>query len=86
MTWLLDTNVCVNYLRSGGGSSIARRLAEKNAADVMLCSVVKAELVFGALRSREAAANLAKVGQFTAAMASTMVTKASRPSFGPTAV
>jgi tRNA(fMet)-specific endonuclease VapC len=64
VTWLLDTNVCVHYLRLGDGSSIANRLAEKNAEDVVLCSVVRAELVFGALKSRDAAENLAKVGRF----------------------
>jgi len=64
VTWLLDTNACVNYLRSGDSSRIANRLAQTNAEDVVLCSVVRAELVFGALRSRDAAANLAKVSQF----------------------
>jgi tRNA(fMet)-specific endonuclease VapC len=63
VTWMLDTNACVDYLRAGGGSRIANRLAEKKAEDVVLCSVVRAELVFGALRSRDAAANLAKVGE-----------------------
>ena len=58
MTWLLDTNACVNYLRSGSGSRIAEHLAEKNAADVVLCSVVRAELLFGALRSNRVAENL----------------------------
>ena len=43
---------------------IANRLAQKNAEDVVLCSVVRAELVYGALRSRDAAANLSKVNQF----------------------
>ena len=66
MTWLLDTNVCVNYLRSGVGSPIAEHLAERNPEDVVLCSVVRAELVFGAIKSRDAAANLIKVGKFTA--------------------
>jgi tRNA(fMet)-specific endonuclease VapC len=39
-------------------------LAEKSAEDVVLCSVVRAELAFAALRSRDVAANLAKVNQF----------------------
>jgi tRNA(fMet)-specific endonuclease VapC len=64
VTWLLDTNVCVHYLRSGDGSPIATHMAEQNAEDVVLCSVVRAELVFGALKSRDAAENLAKVKQF----------------------
>jgi len=66
VTWLLDTDVCVNYLRSGAGSPIADHLAEKDPEDVVLCSVVRAELVFGAIKSRDAAANLIKVGKFTA--------------------
>jgi len=66
VTWLLDTNACVNYLRSGAGSSVAAHLAERDAKDIVLCSVVRAELVFGALKSRDAAANLIKVGKFAA--------------------
>lgn len=61
---MLDTNACVDYLRSGSGSRIARHLAERNAEDVVLCSVVRAELLFGALRSRDAVENYAKVGLF----------------------
>jgi tRNA(fMet)-specific endonuclease VapC len=64
VTWLLDTNVCVNYLRSGGGSPIADKLSETNPEDVVLCSVVRAELAFGALKSSDATGNLAKVGHF----------------------
>ena len=64
MKWLLDTNACVDYLRSGSGSRIARHLANRNADDVVLCSVVRAELLFGALRSRDTAENYAKVGLF----------------------
>jgi tRNA(fMet)-specific endonuclease VapC len=64
VNWLLDTNVCVNYLRSGDGSPTASRLAETNSDDIVLCSVVRAELVFGALKSREATENLAKVIAF----------------------
>jgi tRNA(fMet)-specific endonuclease VapC len=62
--WLLDTNVCVSFLRSGSHTKIARRLAEVGRDDVVLCSIVKAELFFGAIRSNEPAANLVKVNQF----------------------
>jgi len=64
MTWLLDTNACIEYLRAKGGSPIADHLADRNPDEVALCSVVRAELDFGALRSRDAAANLAKVHEF----------------------
>jgi tRNA(fMet)-specific endonuclease VapC len=66
VTWMLDTNACIDYLRFGGNSQIANRLASKNDKDVVLCSVVRAELIFGAIRSRDAAANLAQVGEFLA--------------------
>ena len=64
MTHFLDTNVCVNYLRSSGGSEITRRLLGFQAGDVMLCSVVKAELMYGVERSRNKTQNLAQVKNF----------------------
>ncbi|MCE5268771.1 MAG: type II toxin-antitoxin system VapC family toxin [Planctomycetaceae bacterium] len=70
MTWLLDTNACVDYLRAGRGSRIAERLAQSNVDEVTLCSVVKAELLFGAMRSRDAANNVAKVTMFVSRFSS----------------
>ena len=70
MTWLLDTNACVCHLRGGSGSRVAKRLGEKRPDEVTLCSVVRAELIFGALRSRDSAANLAKVAHFLSQFAS----------------
>jgi tRNA(fMet)-specific endonuclease VapC len=64
MTWLLDTNVCIEYLRSDRGLSIAGRLATKAPEEIVLCSVVRAELFFGAFRSCDAAANLSMVREF----------------------
>jgi tRNA(fMet)-specific endonuclease VapC len=52
MTYLLDTNVCVQYLR-GRNSSVLQRLRNTPTQDVHLCSVVKAELFLGALSERE---------------------------------
>jgi len=48
MTYLLDTNVCVQYLR-GRKQSVFQRLQSTPTQDVQLCSVVKAELFLGAL-------------------------------------
>jgi predicted nucleic acid-binding protein len=58
---LLDTNTCVQFLRHGVASPVARRLAAATPGDVVLCSVVVAELLFGALQSRDVAKNLADV-------------------------
>ena len=66
MTWVLDTNVCINYLKSAGHSGIKRKLSEHRPPDVALCSIVKAELLFGAMQSRNMADNAARLRQFFA--------------------
>jgi tRNA(fMet)-specific endonuclease VapC len=50
MMYLLDTNVCVQFLR-GRNPSVKKRLQNTPVVDVRLCSVVKAELYLGVLRS-----------------------------------
>jgi tRNA(fMet)-specific endonuclease VapC len=80
--WLLDTNACACYLRSECGSAIAQRLAEKRAEDIVSCSVVRAELLFGALRSNRAAENLAKVRRFLSPFASLPFDDAAAETYG----
>jgi tRNA(fMet)-specific endonuclease VapC len=63
MTYLLDTNVCVQYLR-GRNRSIVQRLQSTSPQDVRLCAIVKAELCLGALRSANPTQNRAKVDAF----------------------
>lgn len=63
MTFLLDTNVCVEYLR-GRNILVLRRLQKTPTTDMRLCSVVKAELYLGTLRSARPNANRAKVDAF----------------------
>ncbi len=82
MTWLLDTNACIHYLRSGDGSRIAARLAEKSAEEVVSCSVVRAELIFGAIRSAKAAENLAKVDAFLSRFVSLAFDDAAADEYG----
>lgn len=63
--FLLDTNVCVQYLR--GRSALVRgRLAACSTSDIRICSVVLTELYRGALRSARSAHNRASIDQFTA--------------------
>lgn len=50
MTYLLDTNFCIELLNHKE-SSAARKLASVSPQDVRLCSVVKAELYHGAYKS-----------------------------------
>ena len=49
MIYLLDTNVCVAALRDNH-SGAALRLAKETPGSVALCSVVRAELFYGAFK------------------------------------
>jgi tRNA(fMet)-specific endonuclease VapC len=64
VTFLLDTNAWVAYLRQKH-PSLVLRLQQQSRANVALCSVVLAELWFGAFRSgpNHQAANLALIHQ-----------------------
>jgi tRNA(fMet)-specific endonuclease VapC len=63
MTYLLDTNVCIAYL-NGRSSNVVQRLRGVSPSEIAVCSVVKAELFFGAMRSRNAAGTLARQRAF----------------------
>jgi tRNA(fMet)-specific endonuclease VapC len=69
--YTLDSNACISHLRTRGVSSVSRRLSAASAADVMITSIVVAELLYGAFRSRDAAKNLAEVKAFLSPFAST---------------
>ncbi|MDO9204838.1 type II toxin-antitoxin system VapC family toxin [Methylotenera sp.] len=57
MIRLLDTNACIQ-LWQRKNLNARRHLAQHCPADIALCSVVKAELLFGALRSEQKENNL----------------------------
>lgn len=66
---LLDTNICIAYL-NGSDDEVRRRLTELAPHHVALCSVVKAELLFGARRSQQVDRNLGRLAAFFAAFQS----------------
>lgn len=51
MLYLLDTNVCIRLL-NGTSTAVRQRLEATRRSDTAVCSVVKAELFYGAMRSR----------------------------------
>ncbi|MEM7034077.1 MAG: type II toxin-antitoxin system VapC family toxin [Chloroflexota bacterium] len=51
MKYLLDTNACIRFL-NGRSASLRKNILTKNSDDLVLCSVVKAELFYGARKSR----------------------------------
>lgn len=69
MTILLDTSICVPLINRSD-DRLAERLLAQSPPDVVLCSVVKAELQFGARSSARVAENLARVERFCRAFVS----------------
>lgn len=63
MTYLLDTNACIHYLNNPD-SPIRRRMERMHPADVLVCSIVKAELYYGANRSYRKPQTLAALEEF----------------------
>ena len=63
MKYLLDTNVCVRYL-NGRSEPIRKRLLQEKPEEITLCSIVKAELFYGSLKSANPVRNLEKQLQF----------------------
>jgi len=69
VTYLLDTNTCIAHL-TGRSGSVSLRLRNLSPGDVVICSVVKAELLFGARKSQRSEENMAHLRRFLAPMAS----------------
>jgi tRNA(fMet)-specific endonuclease VapC len=60
MTYLLDTNVWIRFLRKQNSAPV-QRLRTHQPSEIHVCSVVAAELYHGCLRSNRPAANRTKV-------------------------
>jgi tRNA(fMet)-specific endonuclease VapC len=63
MLYLLDTNVCIRLI-NGTSVTVRQRLESTNRSDVSVCSVVKAELFYGAIKSRNPGQNLIRYHEF----------------------
>lgn len=63
MRYLLDSNVCARYL-NGTSLAIRKRLQSTNIADIAVCSVVKGELFYGAIKSNNPERTLARQQEF----------------------
>jgi tRNA(fMet)-specific endonuclease VapC len=49
MPWVLDTNVWIHYLKNAS-SPIAERLRRSLPSEILVCAVVRAELLHGAMK------------------------------------
>lgn len=63
MKFLLDSNTCIQFLNDSH-AGIRRQFFAHHPSDLVLCSVVKAELLYGAYRSTRVAANLQRLQTF----------------------
>lgn len=69
MIYLLDTNVCIHLLNEKK-SRITQNFRQHSPVDIVLCSVVKAELLYGARRSQRMESNLQLLKAFFAPLQS----------------
>lgn len=65
MKYLLDTNVCINYMR-GKNTLLLQRFGAYSPVDIALCAVVMAELRYGAEASGRVQSEHAKIDAFAA--------------------
>jgi tRNA(fMet)-specific endonuclease VapC len=61
--YLLDTNACIRILNNSS-MPLVNQIQQHKPSDIFLCSVVKAELVFGAYHSAHPADNLRVLEKF----------------------
>ncbi len=65
MNYLLDSNACIVFLNKRS-DKLKQRLELCQPQQILLCSVVKAELFYGAMKSQNPTASLAKAENFCA--------------------
>lgn len=63
LKYLLDTNVCIQYL-NGRSLLVRERLHSLTTKDIAVCSVVKSELFYGSMRSNNPSKNLEQQKKF----------------------
>ena len=63
--YLLDTNACIHLLRNTS-PHLLHRSRQHDPSEIKLCSVVRAELLYGAHRSSQREANMALLERFFA--------------------
>ena len=63
MKFLLDTNTCIVYMK-GRNLSLRQKLESTLIQDIVVCSIVKAELFYGAMKSANPPATLTRQQDF----------------------
>jgi tRNA(fMet)-specific endonuclease VapC len=82
VTRLLDTSICIAFLNRADANVVAR-LHALGPDQLRLCSVVRAELLYGAHRSARVAENLTRLADFFASLESLPFDDAAAQHYGP---
>lgn len=69
MIYLLDSNVCIQFI-NGNSATVKANFEKHTVSELALCSIVKAELLFGARKSKKTATNLQTLTAFFAPLQS----------------
>ncbi len=67
--YLLDSNICIHLL-NGRNPQIEKNFRSHSPAEISLCSIVKAELLYGARHSQRVSTNLQRLNIFFAPLES----------------
>ena len=81
MIYLLNTNVCIIYLK-GKNSHLKQKLENMPLSEIAVCSVVKGELFYGSLRSANPERNLRLQQEFLSQFVSLLFDDQSALVFG----
>lgn len=69
MTYLLDSNVCIQFI-NGHSATVKANFEKHDMSELAICSIVKAELLFGARKSKKSTTNLETLAAFFAPLQS----------------
>lgn len=69
MRYLLDTNACIHYMNNDD-SPVKQQMMRLRPSDVVVCSIVKAELYYGVFRSQRQKRNMEKLDLFLSTLQS----------------
>ncbi len=67
MKYFLDTNICI-YLLNGSSKKLAEKVLSLSPSNIKIPLIVKAELLFGAEKSKRKKENIEKVERFLSSM------------------
>ncbi len=63
MRYFLDTNICIYFLK-GIYPNLRDRILHNNPESIRIPSITKAELLYGAKKSRQKESNIARINEF----------------------